>query len=147
MDFFDDRYSPANEYYDENDEKEREKALASMLQAAAAAPDISTEGLHTTPEAHPNSASDSADFINILANNTILQAGDSFFSRPYRTNHLYWSPILYSAMNRRATLRGSYGTIPALIASVKIMSACERYPLEDGGCRPPCRHIFGAHIN
>ena len=29
-------------------------------------------------------------------------------------NDLYWSRILYPAMNHRATLRGSYGTIPAL---------------------------------
>jgi hypothetical protein len=73
MDFFEGRHSPQNDYYDENDEKERERLLASMLQAAAAA-DIPTGGLQNNPEAHPNSSSDSADFINkIVASNTMPQ--------------------------------------------------------------------------
>ena len=33
---------------------------------------------------------------------------------PLGLNGLYWSCIIYPAMNHRATLRGSYGTIPAL---------------------------------
>src|SRR5271157_3478186 len=33
---------------------------------------------------------------------------------PMGLNGLYWSRILYPAMNHRATFRGSYGTITAL---------------------------------
>jgi hypothetical protein len=73
MDFFEDLYSPQDDYYDENDEKERERPLASILQAAAAA-DIPPRGLQNTLDAYPNSASVSADFINkIVASNTVPQ--------------------------------------------------------------------------
>ncbi len=50
MDFFEERYSPQNDYYDENDEKERQRLLASMLAAAAA--DLPTGGLRNVPEVH-----------------------------------------------------------------------------------------------
>ncbi len=40
---------------------------------------------------------------------------------PLGLNDLYWSRIVYPAMNRRAILRGSYGTIPALkLACVRL---------------------------
>ena len=47
---------------------------------------------------------------------------------PMGLNDLYWSRILYPAMNHRATLRGSYGTIPAL--KLTLMPWRERDGLE-----------------
>ncbi len=51
MDFFENRYSP-EDHYDENDEKEREqqRILASMLEAAADAPDFRTSNVQDYPD-------------------------------------------------------------------------------------------------
>ncbi len=72
MDFFEDRYLPQDDCYDENDEKERERLLASMLQAAAAA-DNPTGGLRNTSDLYPSSAHDPDDFIKRMSRTDLIQ--------------------------------------------------------------------------
>jgi hypothetical protein len=70
MDFLEDWYSPQNEYYDEIDEKERER-LSAWPDAAPG--DIPTGGLQNTREPYSSFSHDSADFINRMNWTDLIQ--------------------------------------------------------------------------